>query len=205
MSDLRLLKGDSTSLPQGQVIKGGNVRATYTVTQSYTAAPIANVSGFGSYAAYDFQADSLPGWSAWASVFDRYRIRHVEVSFTPSFNQENVASNVQIPMFHTVVDFDDAAVPSSITALQSFSTYAGVIGNKSIRRVFVPRSSVSQYVSALVTGYAEGDPSQWRDVAYGDIPHYGLKCGFDGPATAGGTCTYTVLVKLTVEFGGQRG
>lgn len=201
----RLLPGDGTSPQIGRVIRNGNTNSIFCVTGTYQAAPMSNVSGFGAYYALAFTADSLPTWSALSSIFDRYRIKLVDVNMQAAVNQINTTSNITMPMFHTVVDFDDATVPSSINALQSFSTYCGIIGNKSIRRRFVPRSGTAMYISGVSQGYGETSPLIWKDVANGNIPHYGLKTGFDGPSTASGTCTYTVEVRLMVEFAGIRG
>ncbi len=202
--DIRTLAGDATPVPKSLVIRGGKPRASYTVTEVINGTPILN--GLATlYGSLGFTASLLPNASSWSAVFDRYRIRSVDVSFYPTNVQINEGGTLtNAPLFHTAIDFDDDATPTSVAQLQRYSTYAGTIATSGIRRHFVPRSARLQYLSGVSSGYAEEDIETWRDCAYMNIPHYGIKYALEPCGTAN-VYRYDISIKLVVEFAGQRG
>ncbi len=176
----------------------------YTVSEVYALTAISSGVGVPTFGSITFTANALPNYSSWAAVFDRYRIKSAKVDFTPQSVQEITTAGQSVGIFHTLLDFDDNTAPTSVAAMQRYSTYCGIISTKPIRRALLPRAAAATYVSAVTTGYVEVEPNAWRDVAYGDIPHYSVKWGLDNTSAAA-LVIYNVLVTLTVEFAGRRG
>lgn len=202
------MPGDSTSFDHTKVMKNTVRNDSYIVVETYpfTASNIASLTGAVLTGGVSFQFSDVPSSSAWATVFDRYKFLSVEVHFIPIGLTENVlnpSGGVSVlPVLHTAVDFDDAATTATITALQKYSTYAGVPGNQSLVRKFVPHVAALVYNNASPSGYLDlGNP--FVDMENLAIPHYGLKYALDTSSVAG-MATYQPKVTVKILVAGRR-
>ncbi len=162
-----------------------------------------NVPVFG---ALTFAFSDLTNSSSWASLFDRYRFLGVKVTFQAIGVMENTTpATYSIPEFATVVDFDDDTAFTTLGAMRRYSTYCGHRTTSSIVRHFLPRATRPVYISGVSTGYQEADPYGWMDLAYPNIPHYGVKWGMSEGSPTAQTGWYRVLCEYLIEVSGQRG
>ncbi len=165
---------------------------------SFIASTTAPVAG-----ALVFTLSQMPGYTNLQSLFDRYRIMSVDVTFQPYLNQEmTTTSPPTIPRLHTCIDFDDESVPGSQAELMKYGTYAAVVSNHPLRRRFVPRAAL-QVFNGVTTGYGEAEAHKWLDCANAAIPHYGLK--YYLPVTTTGTLFgYVIQMTMIAQFAGAR-
>lgn len=204
LSSARLLSGDNSSNFGSERILSRESRP-YVVSQLYTATQISSSAVGVVYGALSFTADQLPKWSSFATIFDRYRIREVEVFFQPQTNQmvTSTGAAVFVPRLSVCVDFDDATAPGTVAEVQAYGNAITVPGNRPVVRHFIPRAAGLAYKTAITSAYTELDPHIWKDVAYGDMPHYGLKWALTNTIAAG-DMSYYLTVRMTVEFAGAR-
>lgn len=177
----------------------------YTVSQLVPATQFSSSSVGITYGALAFTADQLPKWSSYSTIFDRYRIREVTVFFQPQTNQISTGSGAgfYVPRFSVAIDYDDSSTPSTVAEVQGYGTCVTVPGNRPITRRFVPRAAGLAYKTAIASAYTELDPDVWKDAAYGDMPHYGIKWALTNTTTSG-DCSYYIQYRLVVEFAGAR-
>jgi hypothetical protein len=155
--------------------------------------------------ALTFAFNSVPGYTNWTALFDRYRINSVTITFRAVGVQMNTTPvTYSIPEFLTVVDIDDAATPTSMDQLRKYATCCSILANRDIVRSFQPRTGIATY-DGLTTAYTLGDPDMWLDLANPDIPHYGLKYGIDAATPTATAAIYDVFIEYNVELSGQRG
>lgn len=200
----RLLKGDAT-VPRALVVRNSHARANYVIRETVSGAQIANssVDTFGSFV-HTF--NDLPNASSWSALFDRYRFLGVKVTFQQSGVQLNTQpASYSIPLFCTVVDFDDNTAYTALSTMQRAATAATHLSNVSIMRHYLPRPTRPVYISGVSTGYQEGNPMDWQDLAYPQIPFYGVKWGMEAASPSGQASVYEVVMEYLIEVAGQRG
>jgi len=125
--------------------------------------------------------------SSWAAVYDRYRIMSVVAKWVPF-------SSSQPGFVHTVVDYDDANVPTSESYMLQYDTLETAPAGVNFERTWIPRVAVAVYNGAL-TAYGQPKPFFWIDAAGPSVQHYGLK--YYIPATSA-VSSWKVI--LTVHF-----
>jgi len=201
-ADPRSLRGDGTSPGEAAVIRNLQPRGNYTVRETSVITSISNGNALPTFGATAFWLGMLPNYSAFTAIFDRYRFLRFEVLFAPYVNQVNDSTSVSLPQLHTCLDYDDQVVPTTVDFIRRCGTYAGVQGNKPLKRCFLPRASAALY-DGITTAYAEVAPMVWLDCAYTTIPHFGIKYAIDAASTAG-MFRYNIELTATVEFSGRR-
>lgn len=145
-----------------------------------------------------FNVDLLPQWNTFASLYDQYRIERVEVQFRPVATiSTNQASTVNIPMIATAIDYTSRNLPTTFGQVEEYETCMIAAGTTNFVRAFRPRALTMVYRSAVSTGYGLVAPGTWLDVAYGDIPHYGLVYAM---STTNGNFSYEYLVRYDLSF-----
>jgi len=147
----------------------------------------------GNGGSYDFALNNVPNANEFIALFDHYYISKVVMRFFPQVNQMNTGTNsglVTVPLLYTAIDYDSTAVPASGTVIQQYATCKAVSATRPFTRVIVPRIANSVY-RAAGGAFSVAAPRTWLDVAYTDVPHYGLVF-FANPAIANGQFSYRV-------------
>jgi len=154
------------------------------------------------FGAIAFQLSNFPQSTYYATVFDQYRIREVNVKFVPT------ATSVLTPVMGsgsyllTVLDYDDASTPTNMNSLVAYSslkiTPPGVIDERTLR----PRIAMAAYGSSgTFTSSANIDPLVWVDAGSATVQYYGLKYGLSSsPAVE----SITVFTTCWVQFRAER-
>jgi hypothetical protein len=171
----------------------------YSFERTYSAAPITS-SNAGDTGSIQFTLDSLPGYTDFTALFDQYRIRHVRIQCSPlaaPFGQSTTATSY--PTVYTVIDYDDASVPTSVTQLQQFDTLMVTPNAQSLERHIAPRPALAAYSGSVFTAFASSPNTMWIDSNNVTVPYYGFKWATDGVTTVSGS--YQLLsVNITVSL-----
>jgi hypothetical protein len=141
---------------------------------------------------YSFTLSSLPDASAF-SLFDMYRINFVEIEYL--LNQ--TSSTVLYPTLYWTPDYDDASVPTSLAAVQSYESaevfqYSGTA--TSFRRKLVPKPAQTAYVGGLATGYVVGSPRTWINTDSPGVQYFGMKHWIQNYNTTTANSTNIIIV-----------
>lgn len=147
-------------------------------------------SGFG----IKFQFDNLPNYQEFTNLYDQYRIDRISLRFVARTNTVTVMEGLN----HSVgsiqgifcTDHDDAAGPASSEAgwnemRERVKSRTHIFGmNQVFKHKLVPAIASEVYKTALTTAYAPKF-HQRLDVAFPDIPHFGVKGLLRLPLTTG--------------------
>lgn len=155
-------------------------------------------TGFG----LEFHLTDLPNSAEFQNLFDQYRIRKVKLRWIPQATVANpgiIGAN-NGPDFYYTADYDDSTPPSSRDQMMQEQ---GVKIRYGVSRPFTylisPRAANLVYGGALATdAYAMARKSQWLDVAYPAVPHYGIKFGMWN--TGGLTSTADYNIDLYADY-----
>jgi len=146
---------------------------------------------------YEFQASSWTGFSSYASCFDQYRVKKIEVYVEPQ-SATAVLSQV-LGKLYTVVDYDDISA-LSISQIQQYSNV--IDAPIQIGRVyrFVPHVAAAVYNGAF-TGYANvPSDREWIDCSSSNVQHYGVKMTADQTTVVVGI---TLRARVWFQFRNQ--
>jgi len=149
------------------------------------------------YGSFNFTAGQSAQVSQLVALFDQYRIDSAVVDFRPrvtAFLQGTAPSG----MMFTVLDFDDANVPSSLNQLEQYTTCK--ISALSERVTIPLKPCFSTSANSQISGIVSARPARgWVDAAYTDINHYGVKYGLS-QGVAGALQTYDVVITLLMTW-----
>lgn len=138
---------------------------------------------------------NLPDATEFTTLFDQYRIVHVDMEFMPTFNQNVPATSTGYLPIVTAIDYDDSTTATYAQLGEYESAQYNVPEQRFVRSV-VPAIAIAAY-SGVFTSFANRR-MQWLDCASPSVVHYGLKWAI--PQTAATVTYYQVLSRLTVQF-----
>lgn len=131
--------------------------------------------------AFPFGLSLLPNYSEFTTLFDRYRIRQVDVRMT--FAQRNISgSTSNYPTIWAYMDDDDAAIPTAKSAVLERQSVRPFTFNES-KTVY----SVSIQPRWLIDGTSKASLAprdMWIDMSTPSVSHYGLKLWVDNYNTS---------------------
>jgi len=138
---------------------------------------------------------NFPNASAFESLFDQYRFEQITVRFVPQGKIPLSTGNFS-PLI-TVLDYDDAATPSSLQYVQSYDNAQETPIGDYVERTLVPRLAVALYSGTAFTSY--GSARQWVDCNSDTVPWYGVKY-WVSLAGANITNFYSIEVEADLSF-----
>lgn len=147
------------------------------------------------FLALTFSASTyVPQFNSWATVFDQYRIMEIEMWIIPASTTNLTQTNV--PLYYTVIDYDDAATPSSIAALQAYQNVIAAPLTQGTYRKFRPHNAEALYGGGAFTSYGNRQ-SVWIDAGSPAAAHYGFKAGVD---TCSQAVNFDFITRMWVQF-----
>jgi hypothetical protein len=164
---------------------------TYTFVTAYNVGNITASTTISTGYAYQFNLGSLPSASSFTALFDRYKIREINVQFNPV----STSAVVTGPPMTTVIDYDDATVSVNSELFQRDTAQQIPVGEY-FERTFQPRIALAAYAGTF-TGFANVAPP-YMDVSSSGIQHYGLKVLL--PAMSAAVNVYTVTARIRISF-----
>lgn len=179
-------------------------RSTYlgNITASISALGVPTPVGN----AYAFSLSQLPNVSDFTNLFDQYKITGAKLQITPATSEgilsplSGTAQPLGFSRVHSVIDYDDTSAPTSEDQLLEYGSHKSTAPFQTHTRFIKPKVLQEVYRSTLGTAYAPKS-GQYLDVAYPDIPHYGMKVWVSAPNTNPGTAqsiTYKVYLTLYI-------
>lgn len=151
------------------------------VTQAVTITPGTGVM--------EFRLNELVNVSEFTNLFDRYRIRGVQVKIVPAvtgYDGNPQATAAGRPNLHTAIDYNDSTAPANVLELMQYDTYKMTPGDRVHKRYFSPRPSQEVFRTAISSSYATLPRNTWLDCTTSgiDIPHFCLKWVTDNTGVA---------------------
>jgi hypothetical protein len=149
-------------------------------------------------------AGIITDYSSLSAVFDQYRLKMVEVVFTPQTTEGIPTTTFGPPrgLFYTVIDYDDVALLSATSQATAYANCIETEVTSPQRRCFIPRMAVGAYSGTVFTGFMNTQP-QWIDAASSTVQHFGLKWCVD-QGTTSNTIAYDVTVRAVFEWRNSR-
>jgi len=166
-------------------VTAGQIRATALLTQSTT---------LNTYGASQFTVSQLTEFASWSAVFDQYRILEIEAVLQFPMS-ENTGMGTDEGRYVSVIDTDDAAVPTDLDVLCAYSTAVESSCTQPHYHRWAPGVPVDLYTGAF-GGFGTAT-SPWIDCGSSTVIHYGLKYGSTPGA---GTGVLKMTYKFHVEF-----
>jgi hypothetical protein len=146
----------------------------HRVVQSYELPALLTASNAATtFGAINFMASSLDQISSLGAVFDQYKIERIEVWLIPRISNVQTSVLINTGLFHSVIDFDDSAVLSSVGQALDYSNCVVSSGTDGHYRTWVPHAAMAAYGGAF-TSFANVE-SPWIDAVSTAVQHYGLK------------------------------
>lgn len=177
------------------------------ITASFNSVGGVSTNIAGTYA---LSLDSIPNHTEFTSLYDQYMIKGIKLSFVPSGNSAiySTASGstaaIGFSRLHTVLDYDDSAVPANENEMLQYSTLRTTPGWKTHSRYFKPKVQFSVADNDVIGTVASAAPrgNVWLDCANPTIDHLGLKVWCSAPVnTVTSTAiTYSVYATLYMAF-----
>jgi len=172
----------------------------FTIVQT-TGNGIIQQASTAQFNSLKFYFGQLTQYSQLANVFDQYRIDEVQVTFRPMFLSTQVSGSTTfyIPQLYVVVDYDDAATPSSVASLQAYANCNSSM-YETVNVRFAPHVALGAYASSAFSSYANTGP-MWIDMTSTGVEHYGVKTGID-PGGSGQTSfqSWGIITKMRVSM-----
>lgn len=169
-------KNTATRLPNLLVLKP-SYTAPYKFSRSFDLGNLGSSAADQGYA-WPFSLNQLPAASEFTTLFDKYRITSVELTFSLARERGGSGNDLIWPAMFLFMDDDDAAIPTSKTS---------VLERMSVQRVsFAPtRQTISVKISprwiqsrgGISTNIAPA--STWLDMSTPAVQHYGVKAWID--------------------------
>jgi len=138
-----------------------------------------NATTFG---AESFELADLPQYLTYASLYEEYRIQKITYSWKALSNVSTVPpvgvnAFTSLGMIHTIIDNNDAVVPTSIQTMMNDSSYRGTVSSRNHTRTFVPK-----FLNVAGTAQAQ-QSTGWLLTDNPNVSHYGIKWAFEGGIT----------------------
>jgi hypothetical protein len=155
----------------------------------------ATATGF----AATFTFGALAQVASFQALYDQYRIVQVEQAFVPRVTTMiNTSAALSAGVFNCYVDFDDAAVPGSVTVAQTRSNCITVPGYEKVVVVYKPHVLSAAYAGAAVIGNVTG-VCPWLDCANTTVTQYGVKA-FWTAGSAALPLAYDIITRVHIQF-----
>lgn len=143
---------------------------------------------------------SMPSYTEFTNLYDKYSIRKVVIKWRPRANVTQGLGNsyVNSLYYNIVKDYDDDATTFSQDDLLQRQNvkYKSVLRNSTT--ILVPAANQVFYNSTLTVGYGQRF-KPWIDSSSPDIPHYGIK--FFAPGTASSSDVgFKMDISVTIYF-----
>jgi hypothetical protein len=185
----RSIQRTSYYRPDPQMLNISDLK-THTFRRSYETSVVQPAGLSPAVGALIFRISNLPAYTEFTQLFDQYRILEATVRFVPTFS---TSTNL-----YTVVDYDDATLPTALTDLDQYSSLTVSESGTMVVRTLHPKVAVSVYQGAVpFTGYASGN--LWIDSISNSVEYYGLKYYIPATAASTGTALYTISVSLVIS------
>ncbi len=161
-----------------RVIKNTGAMETFTTKRFTTLTAITTSTTLEVDNSYVFSLANLPSYTDLTGLFDAYRIRKINLYFTPAVDTCIDTSVWSDARLYVAVDFDGATTPT-ISDLAQMDTCQIHDARKAFMMSFQPRIALAAFNNSgsAFTAYAEGPADSWVDCSNASTEHYGVYTG----------------------------
>lgn len=146
-----------------------------------------------------FRLDFVPNRTEFTALYDQYRIKAIKVTLMPRGNSSDLgvsAGSAQMSRIFSVLDYDDANTPTSISQLCEYQNLKVTDSTKSHTRYLVPKFNAN---IANVLGTVARKPSTgFIDVTDENVVHNGVKWAIQAPQN--GSVIYDLMTTYYLAF-----
>jgi len=164
-----------------------------TIQRTYAGGTITPSTTIPQAGALSFALSSLPDYTEFTALFDQYRIIQASVSFEPTS-----LVSTSTPLI-TVLDYDDAVVPTSLNMLYEYETMQSSTSGTMQKRVLTPKLALAAY-SGVFTSFGVAPTGTWIDSASPSVLYYGVKWYNDAQTGNNTSINWDIIVSLTCQF-----
>lgn len=175
---------------------------TYFFARRIGSADVSQAAGADTFMAYRFQFNDLTNTGDFTGLFDQYRFRAVKIEFRPRFNFSNpgIVTANRLPRLYSVIDYDDANVPTLISDLREYQSCKETVWSEDHVRLIKPRIATAVLSAAGgFTSVGNSSANLWIDMASLTVTYFGIKIGIEG-GVAGQTNLQSWSVDLDYMF-----
>lgn len=171
-------------------------KRTVFVERAFNSDPLAN-----QFYSSAFTLASVPNHTDFTNLYDQYKIEKIRWTLMP---RQTVTTGVGVsqvasaPVF-SVLDFDDANVPTSIGQLMQYQNLKTTRGLSNHTRVLVPCVQVQTQNAGGAAAFGMIKRRPWLDCADDTVQHNAIKLAFQAP-TGGVSISYDLKVEYTLCF-----
>lgn len=166
-------------------------RRTFTVKQNAFYQNL-TTTATGTFGAVVLTLNSFSNSTAFASLFDSWKILQATVRFVP---QVRPGTGVAMGPLLTAIDYDDAVVPTTSAQLREYESMYEVPWGNYVERTWVPSVANAVYSGAF-TSFAQY--RGWIDVGSPGVQWYGLKWATDSAVAV--TNAYVIELEAVLQF-----
>jgi len=175
----------------------------YAFSRRVGSSDVTQAAGADAFMAYRFQVNDLSNTADFSGLFDQYRFQAVKFEMRPRFNFSNPGSVVanKLPRLYSVIDYDDANVPTLITDLREYQSCKVTDWSHDHVRLIKPRLAGHVLNAAGGVSLSNESSNLWVDMGSLTVTYYGIKLGIEG-GVMGQTNLQSWSVELTyyIEF-----
>jgi len=149
-----------------------------------------------------FTLADLANVSAFASLFDQYRIERVRLHVRSRSNAVSVfntaSPNAAVPTMYLCIDRDDSTAPAAVSDIMQYDSVVTIQGEEDAIIDLVPSITPAVFSGGAFSGYSSSPSNaHWIDIANTAVPHYGVKFGVT-PLTVSTSSSW--VWDVTAEF-----
>lgn len=202
---LNLHKFIQTYYPSSTSLTTDGTNCLYQPVNGDLLGPSTTASGDGFFS-LKFLLSDCPQAATFAALFDAYMLRHVKVKFVPLVNMVNQSSttagaSTAITQFlETVIDYDDASLPTTENQLLDYQSFKQSAGYRQQTRSITPCVSQMVYKTSGTTIAYSQKRHVWIDLQAQDAEWYGIKGCVPTTSTAAANMQLRWKIYITAEW-----
>lgn len=139
----------------------------------------------------EFNLGSVVNSTEFTNLYDAYMIKAVKFQFIPKFTMADQTASVQIPVIHSVLDYDDGVTLTNINDYVQYESYKSTQGNRIHTRYLIPAVELGAEQGGVLASAVQ-KKHQWLDCDANLVAHRGIKYMIQG-----GTVDLRYDIKIT--------
>ena len=188
-------------------VRKGNTRVL-TVTKHVLMDRVLTQIAALNFSSETFELADLPQYSTYIGLYEQFKLLKVQIMYKTLTNS---ASIYQAPgqitttgMVHSVIDYNDANVPTSVQGMMNDPSYKVTPGYRNHSRTIYPK-----FQNSIASGVQAQSKTGWLNsynvngTTVNAVSHYGLKLCFEGgtgASSAYASMVHEVIYKYTFLF-----
>lgn len=160
---------------------GNPKQALFYYTRFVDLGSITSSTSANIYGASAFNLTQVPGYTDFINLYDFYKLKAIKISFIPLSNitEDGVNGTIYFQRIYTVIDYNDVAIPSSVSELQQYKSCKWSPNLKIHKRYFKPKTIIDSYNELALTL----DKQPWVPTSNTGNSYYGIKWAIENTSS----------------------